>query len=116
MGQLYGKKRTIAFHLSRRRGLLSSTITLTISPSEISETRVEDGKSWRIYLRCGAGKRTSSFIGARTNERLRIDRSRIERGLAIELHSLPLTRVLADTKPLSLMRECMIVEYCSSRC
>ncbi len=83
------------FHLSRRRGLLSSTITLTISPSKISETRVEDGTNWQIYLRCGAGKRTSSFLGARTNERLRIDRSRIERGLVIELHTHSLTRVLS---------------------
>jgi len=45
MGLLYGKRRTIAFHLSRRRGLLSSTITLTISVSKISETRVEEGKN-----------------------------------------------------------------------
>jgi hypothetical protein len=45
MGLLYGKRRTTVFHLSRRRRLLSSTTTLTISPSKISETQVEDGKN-----------------------------------------------------------------------
>jgi len=45
MGLLYGKRRTIVFHLSRRRGVLSSTTTLTISLSKISETRAEDGKN-----------------------------------------------------------------------
>src|SRR5438309_342928 len=95
MGLLYGKRRTIVFPLSRRRGLLSSTITLTISLSKISETRVEDGKNWQTYLRCGAGKRASSFLDARTDEGLRIDRSQIERGLVIELHTHSLTRVLS---------------------
>jgi hypothetical protein len=43
MGLLYGRRRTIVFHLSRRRGLRFSTTTLTISLSKISETRAEDG-------------------------------------------------------------------------
>ena len=49
MGLLYGKRRTIVFHLSRWRGLLSSTITLTILLSRIWETRVEDGKNKQTY-------------------------------------------------------------------